>query len=168
MKNTNIVILFFVIFSSACFAGDLELIKLNDLFKDEVKEYGTKYLSEEERKNYEIEVNTFGEVTNSSREVLDTSNLPSGGAMFVYSKAGKIYLSTKERLNKFVHSSLVGGEDVIVAGTMQIIRGQVIFITDISIRYVPKTSGNLYSVLEKLKELGAETDDINVYSRPIK
>jgi len=83
--------------------------------------------------------------------------------MFVYSKTGKIYISTKRNRTKFDHSSLVGGEEVIVAGSMEITRGYLKFITDVSSRYVTTTKDNLKAVVYRLKVMGADISKMRVF-----
>lgn len=142
--------------ASVSYAGQCDLIKLGVDYVNEHKDSNTVYLNKQERKRYEVKVNYKGQLVNQSGAI-DTRNLPNGTAMFVYSKDGKIYLSMKRSITKFTHSSLVAGEDVIVAGQMSIRRGRIKFMSDVSPRYVTESVGNLKSALYRLKVMGADT-----------
>ena len=164
MKTLLIIILaIHIFFTSISFAGQCELIKLDVDFIREHKDSNTIYLNKNERKKYRIRVNYKGQILDSRGRILDTRLLPNGTAMFVYSKDGIIYLSTKRSITKFTHSSLVAGEDVVVAGMMNIERGRVNFINDVSPRYVTKKEGNLKAALYRLKVMGVDTSKTRLF-----
>ena len=149
--------------SALALAGQSELIQLDTDFKDEQRINKTIYVPQEERSQYEIKINDKGLILDSEGNVLDTRNLANGTAMFVYSKEGKIYLSTVRKPLIFDHSSLVGGEDVIVAGSMNVNRGRIDYITDASAMYESTSHGNLKSVIHRLNVMGADTQKMRAF-----
>ena len=150
-------------FMSVSFAGNAELIKLDSDYTSEHVDSKTIYLDSVQRKKFEIKVNYKGQVVNQYGRAIDTRNLPNGVAMFVYSKEGKIYLSTKRSITLFTHSSLVAGEDVIVAGMMSVRRGRVKFMTDVSPRYYTRSEGNLKAAKYRLKVMGVDTQRTRLF-----
>jgi len=164
MRNIiGVLCLVQIFIASVSFAGQCKLIELDVDYKSEQKTEKTIYLSKHERKRYELKVNYKGQLLDGSGRLLDTRHLPNGTAMFVYSKEGVLYLSTKKSINKFTHSSLVGGEEVIVAGTMSIRRGRLKFMTDVSERYVTEKEGNLKAAKYRLKVMGADLHDTKLF-----
>jgi len=149
--------------STATFAGQCKLVKLDSDYLDEQTTSKTVYLSKKNREMYKLNIGYDGLLLDGNGQVLDTRSMPNGTATFVYSKEGVIYLSKKRSINKFTHSSLVAGEKVIVAGTMSIRRGQLKFMTDISQRYVTKKEGNLKAALYRLKVMGADTQNTRLF-----
>jgi len=147
--------------SISTYAGQAELIKLDDDFVGEQEINKTIYVPQKDRSQYEIHINSQGLVLDTNGDKLDTRLLPGGTAMFVYSKEGKIYISKRQKRLKFHHSSLVGGDDVIVAGYIKVTRGHIMLLSDISPMYVAKSKGNLKAAIYRLKVMGADLNDLS-------
>jgi len=144
-------------------AGQCDLIELDKDYVGEQNFNKTIYLSKSARKRHEIRINKQGLIVDAQGNLFDTRHLPNGTAMFVYSKDGKMYLTKKRSPLKFDHSSLVAGEEVIVAGEMNIRRGYLKVITDVSAMYVTSKTGNLKSSIYRLKVWGANLKKMRVF-----
>lgn len=158
-----LIVLLVLVQVSLAHAGQCELIKLDEDFVGEQEFNKTIYVPVSERSNYEIKINSKGMILDRDGSPLDTRNLPNGIAMFVYSKEGKIYLSTRREGLVFDHSSLVGGEDVIVAGAIKVDRGYIDYVTDSSPMYQPKSTGNLKAAIYRLRVMGANTSKLRAF-----
>jgi hypothetical protein len=156
-------LLVLLIFIGVNSGNAIELIELDPDFIGEQKANNTIYLSKQECKKYEIRINKRGLIVDSKGKLIDTRFLPNGTAMFVYSKNKKIYISQRRMPLMFDHSSLVAGEPVIVAGSINIRRGNIKVLADPSAMYVSKEKANLNAAIKKLRELGANLSKMRVF-----
>jgi len=167
MKIINIILgtwlILQVTLTSQVYAGQCDLIELDKDFIGEQNFNKTIYLSKSDRKKYEIKINKQGLIVDARGNPFDTRNLPNGTAQFVYSSDGRMYLTKKRSPLKFDHSSLVAGEAVIVAGEMNIRRGYLKVLTDVSAMYVTSKTGNLKSAIYRLKVWGANLTKMRVF-----
>lgn len=158
-----LIVLLVLLQVSLSYAGQCDLIKLDEDFIGEQEFNHTIYVPENERSQYEIKINSKGQILTNNGTLLDTRHLSNGIAIFVYSKEGKIYLSTRRESLVFDHSSLVGGEDVIVAGAIKVDRGYIDYVTDSSPMYAATRTGNLKAAIYRLKVMGADTTNLRAF-----
>ena len=120
--------------------------KLNKRFIGE--EYGhlfgtkVKYLSARELKQYEVFVNKKGLLVDYKGKIIDTRNGQTikggvGSGIFVMSPSGRIFLSQRQAVGKFHHSSFLKGKPVAAAGEISVIDGKIIMMNNSSGHYHP-------------------------------
>ena len=162
MKQLSLILI--VLLSFKLYAGQASLISLDTDFKGEQIINKTIYISKKERKQYIMKINAKGRILdNVTGDLLDTRRLPHGAIMFVYSKEGDILISKKRIFLKFDHSSLVAGDDVIVAGLMKVNRGVIDTVCDSSPMYIAPNKNNLKAFIYKLKTLGVDTHKLRAF-----
>lgn len=123
-----------------------------------------RYLSDSERQEYQLTVRD-GLLYDADGDLFDTREVRSewsyaGRAKFVVDpETGNIYASTSEEQGLFKHSSFLGGKAVAGAGTLTVIDGKLVAISDDSGHYAP-TEGYTKQVVQYFKALGIDTDDV--------
>ncbi|UYZ64406.1 hypothetical protein [Hymenobacter weizhouensis] len=130
--------------------------------------WGTKvqYLSEEQRKAFELSVDSDGKLRNASGELFDTQGAGTvtgkGKAIFVMSPDGKIYASLHQQAGIFHHSSFLSGAPVAAAGEVEVHNGVVKMVSNRSGHYMPDQSFT-YQFIEQLWRRGVKgTENIHV------
>lgn len=123
-------------------------------------EKGVKYLTEVERKEYEVFVQG-DRIIDAKGNALDTKGSieidingkpnPSNKAIFVMSEKCNIYISKLNEIGKFHHSSFLSGEKVAAAGDIVIENGVIKQITNNSGHYKPILDNVRKNILNELK-----------------
>ena len=129
--------------------------------------WGTKvrYLSAEERKAYELNIDEAGLLRDAAGNLFDTRGAGTvtgkGKAIFVMSPDGKIYASLHQQAGIFYHSSFLAGTPVAAAGKLEVIEGLVTTASNRSGHYTPDQSYT-FQFVEQLWRRGKGTENINV------
>ena len=149
-----------------CYSEDpRKYLKLHALFRGENLKnsvYRAIYLDKKQRKKYELKI-IKGRLYTQGGSLFDTGGLSNSMSNYVLSKDGKLYSSRIKRRVTFEHSSYVAGEDVICAGTMKVVRGKLLIISDMSAQYVAHAYYNLDLVIKYLKEKGVDTSKVKKF-----
>ena len=125
-----------------------------------------KYLSAQERKQYELLVSREGLLVDAENRLFDTRGAGTvtgkGKAIFVMSEAGNIYASLEQQAGIFHHSSFLAGAPVAAAGEIEVIDGVVKTLSNRSGHYTPDQSYT-HQFIEQLWRKGVKnTDEINI------
>jgi hypothetical protein len=125
-----------------------------------------KYLSPEERKEYQLSVGEDGLLYDATKKLFDTQGAGTvtgkGKAFFVMSEAGAIYASLHQQAGVFHYSSFLSGAPVAAAGEIEIVNGLVKTVSNRSGHYTPDQSYT-YQFVEQLWRIEAkDTDQIDV------
>ena len=124
-----------------------------------IKHHRVIYLSQEERRNYEVIVDQGKLYYKDNGELVGNMFEPGGlSGIYVMDLQGRIYISYEKSTGYFHHSSLVGGESVAAAGEITVIDGEVMRINRSSGHYQPR-SRNFIQFVNKLKLLGADLSE---------
>jgi hypothetical protein len=161
----------------------MEFAKREYIKKGKLPAGGVKYLTEEERQEYELSIRKGKQGENIfvwNDQVLDTSKFTIewrlGGietatprATFVLSATGKFYIANQKEAiirygAKFQHSSFFAGEPVAMAGEMWFENGKLKGISDVSGHYMQDEHGDIYMIqtLMHLRDVGVNVDDVDV------
>lgn len=101
-----------------------------------VKATKVSYLGENQRKEYEMQVDKDGRISTQHDGVLHSANLPRKvDYMFVVSPDNKVYIGRKEK--DMFHSSFLSGGALKSAGLLTIVDGKITSVTDSSGHYKP-------------------------------
>jgi hypothetical protein len=124
-----------------------------------IKHHRVIYLSQEERRNYEVIVDQGKLYYKDNGELVGNMFEPGGlTGIYVMDLEGRIYISYEKSKGYFHHSSLVGGESVAAAGEITVIDGEVMRINRSSGHYQPQTR-HFNQFIEKLRKLGADLSE---------
>jgi len=89
-------------------------------------------------------------------------NIEHGGSLYVMDVKGHIYVSGKDGEVSLKHSSFLGGEATLAAGTIRFENGQLIWISGRSGHYRP-TVAQIVTALERFSSYGVKMDRVTVY-----
>lgn len=85
-----------------------------------------------------------------------------GGSLYALDKRGRLYVSGREGEQTLKHSSFLGGQATLCAGTMRIDAGRVIWLSGRSGHYRP-TVLQVVNLLERLRSYAVSLDQVTVY-----
>ncbi|MGW1742618.1 hypothetical protein ACWCPQ_27865 [Nocardia sp. NPDC001965] len=125
-----------------------------------------KYLTEEERRRYEIRV-IDEKLYDSDNKLYDTTKAKSlfwgskSSATFVMDAEGRLYSSLISEAGVFQHSSYLAGGPVAGAGTIRVEKGVLKELTNESGHYKPNRAMTI-QVAQRLHELGVPMRDVDV------
>lgn len=135
-----------------------EPLTLGDSAQEFDANEGVRYLAKS-RAKFKVTIRD-GKLYNANGRPVDTTvskthQSGEGHAMFVMDTKGNIYVSPFQKVGRFHHSSLVGGEPVAMAGEIKVVNGQIVAVSRKSGHYKPSEK-HQDQFLEYLKDRGVK------------
>ena len=114
--------------------------------------FEVKYFTEDERESLHVHIQA-GLLMDVNNETFDTTGSTEGYALFVVDLRGNLLILKTHERYKLQHSSLVAGEDVLIAGTIQVENGVITGLNNDSGHYHsdPKMLQNFVDLLRSKK-----------------